>query len=442
MGNPRKAAFNVLNKIEENSAYSNIALNNEIKNNALDKRDSALAAALVYGALERKITLDYIIGQYSTIKITKIQPKVLNLLRIGVLQIVFMDKIPNSAVVNESVKIAKKNKMFSSSGFINAVLRNISKTNGEYKMPNREKNKTMYYSVLYSCPENLLKMWLETYGEELTELILKGIQGVSTVTVRVNTLKTTSAQLIKMLSEKGIKAETTIIDDALVLYNVGAIEELDLFKDGFFHVQDVSSQLCCKILNPQKGESIYDVCAAPGGKSFTVAQLMQNDGIINSYDMYDHKVKLIEDGAKRLGINIINAENRDATDKKELPKAQKVLCDVPCSGLGILKRKPEIRYKENTGINSLPEIQYEILQNSSNMVDVGGILVYSTCTLNVKENNENANKFLKENENFEPISIKIGNTVKRLYDEPENQLTIFPQKETDGFFISCFRRKY
>lgn len=447
MANPRKTAFLVLQKIEQDHAYSNITLNHEIKKDNLDKRDASLASALVYGVLERQLMLDYILEQYMKSSIKKVQCGVLILLRLGALQILFMDKIPNSAAVNETVNLAKKNKLFSSSGFINGVLRALIRSQDGYKLPGINEDKLTYYSITYSCPKEIVLLWLNSYGEELTLQILKGITKPP-VFIRVNTLKIKTDCLMKRFDDINITAKKTPLDEnALILTNTGAIEELELFKRGFFHVQDIASQLCCKALQAMPNDLVYDVCAAPGGKAFTIAQQMENKGKIKSFDLYEHKINLINQGARRLKIDIIDANVRDALDKSPMPLADKVLCDVPCSGLGILRRKPEIRYKKDFGFSDLPKLQYEILCNSSKLVKPNGILIYSTCTLNAEENNKNADRFLAENPDFEPCAIKLyppelSDQLRKIEYEPENQLTLFPQENaTDGFFISSFVRR-
>ena len=257
----------------------------------------------------------------------------------------------------------------------------------------------------------------------------------------MNTLKTTPEKLIEELENEGVKACLSELDSsAVVIENSGSIEILKAFKEGKIYIQDLSSQLCVKALNPKPRDIMIDVCSAPGGKSFTAAQYMQNRGKIFAFDIHPNKLKLIDKTAERLGINIIITDVRDAEkDKRELPLADKVLCDVPCSGLGIMSRKPEIRYKENLFNPELYSLQYNILCNSARFVSVGGILVYSTCTLNPSENNLNAERFLKEHKDFEPYKLNLN--VNRTIEEKGNMVTIFPNSNPcDGFFISAFRR--
>ncbi len=439
--NARNIALRILLNIEENGAYSAIALNNEIKLNKLNKLDSSFVSALVYGVLEHKLTLDYIIKQYSKIPLRKIEAKTKNILRLGVLQLLFMDKVPESAAVNESVKLAKKHKLQKSSGFINGILRSITRAEVKYKLPDENIDFIYYLSVKYSCPQDIVRLWIDSYGKDIAVKILESLRGRPSLSARVNTIKTTPDKLIEELKLQGVIAEKSpIIEDAIVLNNTGSIEHLKAYKEGKLYIQDIASQLCVKVLNPKPNDIVYDVCSAPGGKSFTSALLMKNRGKIYAYDIYDHKLKLIDSTAKRLGISCIKTSLRNGeTDKQKLLFADKVLCDVPCSGLGVLRRKPEIRYKDNLIMNDLPNLQYKILCNSSRLVSVGGTLVYSTCTLNPLENQSNAEKFLNEHREFEPLKINIG--IAHCIDEKDNMLTLFPHfHSTDGFFISVFKR--
>ena len=420
MANTRNIALNVLLKIENEGAYSNIALNNAIKENRLSGVDSSFVSALVYGVLERRITLDYIIRSYSKIPLRKIEIKTKNILRLGILQLLFMDKVPDSAAVNESVNLAKKHKLQKSSGFINGILRNITRAEVKYTLPD-EKDRVRYFSVKYSVPENIVKLWVNSYGENNAEQLFASLNGRAKICCRVNTLRTDAYTLIKKLSDEGVGA----------------------YKSGLFHIQDASSQLCVNFLDAKPRNIMLDVCSAPGGKSFSAAQYMNNRGRIFSCDMFDHKLKLISAGAKRLGITCISTLLRDAsTNDTALPVADRILCDVPCSGLGIMSRKPEIRYKDDLISNDLPDLQYRILCASADNLAVGGKLVYSTCTLNPDENNKNTKRFLKEHPDFYGIPLKLPNGITRAFDEEPYEITLMPHTcGTDGFYISLFGKK-
>lgn len=443
MSNPRNTALNVLMKIEQDNAYSNIALNNAIRENKLSGVDSSFVSALVYGVLERKITLDYIIKQYSKIPLRKIELKTKMILRLGILQLLFMDKIPESAAVNESVNLAKKHKLQKSSGFINGILRSITRSEEKYKLPDKS-DKVLYYSVKYSAPQELVKLWINSYGELNTEQLLKSLGGRPKICARVNTLKIDKNSLIAELAKENVKAEEIpFLENAVSLTETGSIERLSAYKSGKLHIQDASSQLCVDFLSPKPREVLLDICSAPGGKSFTAAQYMCDRGKIFACDLYDHKLKLISDGAKRLGINSIVTLKRDgASSDVSLPLADKILCDVPCSGLGILSRKPEIRYKDNLITADLPELQYKILCQSAQYLANGGRLVYSTCTLNPAENNKNAQRFLEEHPDFYGVKLSLPSQIKRAIDENDYEITLMPHTSgTDGFYIAVFGKK-
>ena len=443
MTQPRRIAFDILYKIENDSAYSNITINNAVKEHQLNSLDASFVSALVYGVLERKLTLDYIIKQYSKIPLRKIELKTKLILRLGILQMVFMDKIPDSAAVNESVNLAKKLKLQKSSGFINAILRNLARADKKYSLPD-QKDKVLYYSIKYSCPQELVRLWYNSYGENNTVKLLENLGGRPEIFIRVNTLKTNTDELVAILEKEGVKAEKSqILENAVKVSNTGSIERLDAYKNGLFHVQDLSSQLCAYFLDAKENSTVLDVCSAPGGKSFTISQYMKNSGKLISCDMYEHKLKLIENGAKRLSIKNLTTKLRDACDSENtLPMADRVLCDVPCGGLGVLSRKPEIRYKADLIDNTLPQIQYNILCESSRYVKEGGVLVYSTCTLNPAENNDNTKRFLTENPEFEPLNLNLPNGINRAIDEESYEITLMPHTAgCDGFYISAFRRR-
>ena len=442
MANPRSVALTILLKIEEDKAYSNLALANAIRENRLSGVDSAFVSALVYGVLERQLTLDYIIKQYSKIPLRKIETKTKLILRMGVFQLLFMDKVPESAAVNESVNLAKKHRLQKSAGFINGILRSITRAEVRYRLPD-ESDKEYYYSIRYSAPRGLVRLWTDAYGEENAERLLESLSGRPPICARVNTLKTDTDSLIRRLAEDGVKAEKIpFLPDALTLSGTGAVERLGAYRDGLFHVQDASSQFCVAMLDPKPRDILLDVCAAPGGKSFTAAERMENRGKVFACDLYDHKLKLMKDGAKRLGILILAVSKRDAAMGALLPTADRILCDVPCSGLGILSRKPEIRYKEGLTETDLPELQYKILCRSARSLAAGGRLVYSTCTLNPKENNEVTARFLREHPQFEGIPLRLPDEITRAVDEEPYEITLMPHTaHTDGFYCAVFGRR-
>lgn len=427
----------MLLKMESSDSYSNILLDSAFSSSELSERDKAFAAALFYGVTERRLTLDHIIRQNSRVPFEKIDKAAVQILRIGLYQILFMEGVPDSAAVNESVKLCKKMKLFGAQGFVNGMLRNFIR-NGKkisylgLSVPER-------LSVEFSCPKWLAEKWTDEYGTENTVSALRASVGKPPIYARVNTLKCTPDELLKALSDEGISAEKyPRLENCIKLNKTGDIEKSRAFRRGMFHVQDISSQLCCLTLRPVVNETVLDVCAAPGGKSFTMAELMGNNGKIVSMDLHDMRVGLIEDGAARLGLRIIDARQNNALEfNAELPAADRVLCDVPCSGLGVIRRKPEIKYKDAEEFRELPRLQRAILETSAKYVKVGGTLVYSTCTLSRAENDEVADAFAAEHPEFAPIVQPVP------YQGAENSFkrTYFPDENGgDGFFTASFRR--
>lgn len=432
MINPRQLAFEALIKIEKEGAYSNIALDSLLSKTDCDTRDRAFVSNLFYGVIERKITLDYQISCY-TDKSKKMKPELLAVLRIGAYQLLYMDKVPSSAAVNESVKLAKKNGLSFASGLVNAVLRKIDNTG--LNLPSDE-NYSDYLSIKYSCPTWLINKWIKEYGCENTQKILEHSLGANKNYIRVNNVKTTEAELIEKLGEEGVIARKTDIENCLeISFSAKSVEKLEAFKQGLFHVQDLSCQLCIKALAAQKGNRVFDLCAAPGGKTYTIAEEIENCGEVLSFDIHPHRVSLIESGANRLGLSAIKALEGDATFYNEyLGTADAVLCDVPCSGFGIIGKKPEIKYKDPDEAKQLPALQLEIIKNGAKYVKPGGRLVYSTCTLARNENEKVCEKFLADASDFKPVCISGNN------DTPYK--TILPHEyDSDGFFIACFERK-
>lgn len=437
MPSPRLTVVKMLLKMDSSEAYSNILLDKVFSEADLSDRDKAFAAALFYGVLERRLTLDYIIEKNSKIPFAKLDKAAVAILRTGLYQLLFMPSVPESAAVNESVKMCKKLKCFSAQGFVNGMLRGFIRSGKKISYLGMEPEKRL--SVEYSCPEWLTRKLMEEYGTEFAVKALRASVGKPPVYARVNTLKTTTDKLIADLAKCRIKAEPFPgLENCIKLGKAGDIEKCAPFRQGLFHVQDISSQLCCLTLRPVVNETVLDVCAAPGGKSFTLAELMGNNGRLYSMDLHDMRVGLIEDGAARLGIKIINAMQNDASVfNNELPRADRVLCDVPCSGFGVIRRKPEIKYKSPEEFAGLPEIQYQILETSARYVKPGGTLVYSTCTLSRAENDDVADRFAAAHPEFAPIVqpvplAAVGGDHKRTYCPDENG--------GDGFFTAAFRR--
>lgn len=435
----RAAALEALLQVDENQGYSNIVIDKVLNKYELEKRDSALASIIFYGVIEKRITLDYYIAKFLRFKNQTLSAATRDILRMAVYQMAFLEKIPESAAVNEAVNLAKIYK--APYGFINAVLREMIRNKELLSLP--DENSENYLSVKYSLPQQLIDMWVSSYGESCALKLLEAFSEKSRTYVRVNNTKTNVQAFIAGFNEEIAVEEYFGIDNACKIVSGGNIAKLPQFEQGLFHVQDLSSQFLCEMLDPQPGENIIDVCAAPGGKTFTISERMNGTGKVYSYDIYKGRVKLIRGGAYRLGLTNILASQRDALSEKcEIENADRILCDVPCSGFGTIRRKPEIRYKSVSEANELPEIQYNILCKSSKFLKPGGLLMYSTCTLNPNENGGVVDRFIKNNANFEAVRIKMPQRLKRTIDEPDNQLTMMPfAGDTDGFFVSIFRKK-
>ncbi|MBE7016405.1 MAG: 16S rRNA (cytosine(967)-C(5))-methyltransferase RsmB [Ruminococcaceae bacterium] len=421
--NSRETALKALYEIEFNGAYSNMVVKSALMGD-ISKQDKAFITQLVYGVVRYKLSLDYIISQFSSVKLKKLSKYVLLILRMGIYQLKYMDKVPESAAVNESVKLAKRY-CPKSSGFVNAILHNYIKNADTIKYPeDRIKN----LSVKYSFPENLIEVFEETgFGEDL----LSALNTQPETTIRVNTLKCSELQI------EGIK-DNPCYEYAknITGISIGASEE---YNSGLFTVQDVAAMMAGLALAPCENNVCVDVCAAPGGKTTHLAELMKNKGCIYAFDKHEHKIEIIEKNAERMGIEIIKAMIWDSTTVKEdlINTADRVLADVPCSGLGIIRRKPDIKWSKDD-ISALPDIQYKILESSAKYLKVGGYLVYSTCTVNKRENEDVITKFVENNPEFEFEKIVLPSPLNR---ENNGYITLYPNIDnTDGFFISKIKR--
>jgi len=437
MTNARQAAFEILTRIERTGAYSNIATDSKLREDFRDSRDKALAAAIVGTALERQITIDYNLSLYLDKPLSKLKPEVLAILRIGACQLLFFDKVPANACVSESVELAKRNHLDYACALTNAVLRKVSK-NG-MKMPD-ESQSLRFASVKFSVPEELYLMLCGAYGEQRAQAALDEFLTDAPVYIRVNTCKCDAAGLTAVLEQEGVCAKPVdVCLNALRLETAVNPAATKAFAGGLYHVQDLSSQLLCEAISPAGGQTVFDMCAAPGGKSFTLAQIMGDKGELKAFDIHPSRVGLIQSGAERLGLRIIDCVQGDsAVCNNALGKADTVLCDVPCTGIGAIRRKPEIRYKKWGKIDKLRQLQYFILCNSAAYVKNGGLLVYSTCTLNPAENEDICERFLSEYQLFQralPAGGSLNGCLSNAY------ATIFPQQfHSDGFFFAMFRK--
>lgn len=435
MKTARQIAVEALGKVNGSKGYSNIVIDKALEQSGLDLRDAAFATALFYGVLERMLTLDHCIAGFSKTPVEKLTPQVREILRVSLYQILYMDSVPDSAAVNEAVNLTRVFRKESAGGFVNGVLRAFLRSGK--RVPRMAGSRADQLSIQYSCPAWLVQLWLDSYGEENTEGILKTSLGRPPVYIRANTLKTTADALSSRLEEEGaVVRRDEMEENCLRVSGTGDVTALPAFQEGLFHVQDKSSQLCVKALDARPGMRVLDICAAPGGKSFTAAQWMHGEGELLAMDLYRARAALVAEGAQRLGICCIAAKEGDASRyNSKLGLFDRVLCDAPCSGLGIIRRKPEIKYKNPEELGEIPQLQYSILSNSANYVKEGGILLYSTCTLNPAENEEVVARFLAEHRDFAPCRLpqSLGSS--------GHTVTLFPhQGDTDGFFISTMER--
>lgn len=441
MADVREVAFESLLRCEKNKSYTNIAIDSAIEKYNLTGVDRSFYTALVYGTVERKITLDYIIGLYSGKPIDKLDVEVLVILRMGTYQILYMRSVPDHAACNECVELCKKKGKRSASGFVNAILRETIRKKDGIIFPDKDKDRVNYLSVVYSYPKWLCEMWLNDYGFDTCCSLLDALNNAPNMTLRINTLKTNINNILDYLKEKDIKAEKGgYSENAVRLMQSCSVSDLEILSDGRVFVQDEASQICAEVVGGLPDETVIDTCSCPGGKSFSVALNMNNKGRVYSFDLHGNKLSLVRKGAERLGIEIIETKEQDGSSYLEKLKecADRVLVDAPCSGLGVIAKKPDLRYKEKSAIERLPDIQYRILSASANYVKKGGVLVYSTCTVNRRENEDVAEHFLAEHNDFEPFDFELK-TGER---SNGGMLTLYPHvHNTDGFFISRFFKK-
>ena len=432
--NVRELALFVLDRIEKSKSYSNIAVDTVLKQHALNDKDRALFCRLVYGVIERKITLDYLISSLSDMPMAKIETSVLNLLRMGLYQLRFLDRIPAHAALNETVALAGKR----SRGFVNALLRSYQRQKDSLPLPKKEQDTVRYLSVYYSYPEPLCRKLIEQYGLSETEEILGAFNRIPPMTVRTNTLRISRADLLSALEEKGLEASPTKNAPNGIRIENGNPSDVCL-ENGLCFVQDEASQIASAVLGAKAGDTVFDICACPGSKSFGAALDMQNEGDLMAFDIHENKLSLVKNSAEKLGITIIRTEARDGRDfsAQLFERADKVICDGPCSGFGVVAKKPEIRYKDLDSCETLPSIQYDILNNACRYVKKGGTLVYSTCTVFREENEDNVQKFLEAHPEFSLVPFSVGDIHART-----GMLTLLPHiHNTDGFFIAKLQRK-
>lgn len=424
MDNNRRTAYEVLMAVETEGAYSNIALNDAVKRRSPD--DEAFVRTLVYGVIENQIYLDCKLSHFVRSGLKKVRPQALILMRMGAYQLEFLRGVPDYASISETVKIAKK-VCRGLEGFINGVLRAYQRGSEGVPMPDEGKDPAGALAVRYSYTEDIAELWMRMFGRDEAERLMAAGNEAPPLTVRVNRLKTDAETLAEDLRSRGFGAEIILDGMALELKGTGVLRDVTQ-ESGLFSVQDVSSMEMIRALNPQPGETVLDVCAAPGGKSLAAAEWMENRGRVISCDVYDHKLKLIEKAAERLGVTILETQKNDGTVRNEnfVEIADKVIVDAPCSGLGVVRRKPEIKLRiKRKDMEKLAEVQLKILENSAGYLRENGTLIYSTCTVSDIENRGVIDRFLKKNKNF---SIVL-----------EKQLLPYIDS-SDGFYFCALQR--
>ena len=429
--NPRALALQILTRCASDSVYSNLALDTALNRHRLTDADRSLVTTLVYGVLERRLTLDFYIEQLSSRPLSQLDRTVLTLLRLGVYQLRFLNRIPPHAALNETVSLAQR----SAKGYVNAVLREYTRRGDVLPLPDREREPLRYLCVAHSFPQPLCERFVHIFGMARTEAIFAAANAhPSTITLRVNTRKTTKQALQEQLEAQGFSTAPALhATDALRLEG-GNPRTLPGFSEGAFFIQDEASQLCVAAVNAQAGMTVYDICACPGSKSFGLAIDMNDQGKLIAFDLHANKLSLVRSGAQRLGLTCIQTVTRDGRDFDEslVGSADRVLCDVPCSGFGVLAKKPDVRYKSLSDVAHLPDVQLAILENAARYVKSGGVLVYSTCTLLPEENEQNVARFLSRHPEFTLCAFRADD-----FNAPDGMLTLTPDEHgTDGFFIA------
>lgn len=427
---PRRLCMQLLLRCESDNVYTNLVLDTAIRRHSLSDADRALLTALTYGTLEKKLTLDYLITRLSNRPLRELDIEPHILLRMGLYQLRYMDRIPDHAAVSETVQLASRRYR----GFVNAVLRRYTREGAGIPLPDRERAPLSHLSVCYSYPEPLCERLVAAFGYEKTEAMLRALDCPPPLTLRVNTQKTSVASLADKLRAAGYSVMPALHVPHALRIAEGNPTAMPGFETGEFFVQDEASQLCVEAIGAAPGMTVLDICACPGSKSFGISVNMQDTGSITAFDLHENKLPLITSGAARLGLHNITVAARDGRDFDPTLEhaADRVLCDVPCSGFGVPAKKPEIRYKDLSALAPLPDIQLAILENASRYVKPGGSLVYSTCTLLPEENGDNISRFLARHRDFKLCDFEVGD----LRSEG-GMLTLTPDAHgTDGFFMA------
>ena len=437
----REVALLTLHTCERQGGWSDAVLKKQLAQAGLDRRDAALATQICFGVQQNRLLLDYYLSRFSNVPLKRMESKVVQALRIGLYQMLFLSRIPHSAAVNSAVELTRTHcKNARAAGLVNAVLRNLERSMDHLPVIDSS-DPVAYLSTLYSHPKWLVEEWIARLGEEQAAQLLAADNAPAPMTAQVNTCRISTAALLSKLSDAGVEAQLhPWLKDCLILRDTGDMENLDCFTEGLFYIQDTASRLAVLAANVQPGMCVLDACAAPGGKSFAVAIAMQDRGELISCDLHPHKKKLMQAGATRLGLSCMSPQTADATVfRSEWEDAfDLVLADVPCSGLGVIRKKPDIRYKDPEPLVGLPKVQTSILNNLSRYVKPGGVLLYSTCTLRASENEDIVRAFLSGRTDFTAEGFTLPEPVGKAED---GMITLWPHLHgTDGFFIAKLRR--
>ncbi|MBQ7377349.1 MAG: 16S rRNA (cytosine(967)-C(5))-methyltransferase RsmB [Clostridia bacterium] len=427
--NARRQALSLLCEWEEKRTYINLVLSRDDDKSDADR---AFLTALLYGTVERCVTLDYHLGVISRRSMSELLPHTRNLLRLGAYQILYLSGVPDFAAVNEAVRLAENR---GEASLINGVLRALVRQKDTLTLPDRAKNPARYLSLRDSFPLPLVRHFIAEYGEPRTDTLLFAFAKQAPLTLRINTCRTTRTAYLDELESRGIAAHPTPISPVGVTLDT-PVDPVHLygFAEGLFFVQDEASQIASLALDAKEGERVLDLCACPGGKSFGAAISMRDGGEVDAFDLHESKLPLITDGALRLGLSSIRVAAADAktADPARTERYDRVICDVPCSGLGVLRKKPDLRYRDLSALTTLPPLQAEILANAAAAVKRGGVLVYSTCTLAHAENRGQIERFLQTHTDFRPTPFTVG-----YLTASDGMLELAPDTHgTDGFFIA------
>ncbi len=442
MDKARETALKIINAVHEQEAYANVALAKELRKGGLSDMDRRFVTELVYGTVKAGETLDWIIRKYINRPISKVSPIIRDILRMGVYQLKYMDKVPDSAACNESVELAKGFGHAGVAKFVNGVMRTMVREPEKGAFPEGKGNATIQLALTEQHPEWLVRRWIKEFGYDEAAKLCAFNNKQAPLSVRANTLKTNRSELMLQLISVGVDCQQSVFTpEGVIIKSHGSLDDLQVLQDGYCQVQDESSMLVAHVVDPQPGELVLDVCSAPGGKTTHMAAMMENRGRIVACDIYDHKLERVRNNAERLGVTIIDPILMDAREIwQEFPQeADRVLVDAPCSGLGVLRRKPDSRWRKSPElIKELPKLQLEILRSAAAAVKPGGLLVYSTCTIAHEENQDVVKAFLENAKEF-----TLENAGERLpVPRDDEMVQLYPQRDgTDGFFISCMRRK-